>query len=59
MRIEDDFTETRRYRDDLSRLKKSPSREEVMTLMDYIFRLEKQVQHLKEKVDELQNTKQL
>lgn len=53
MKIEDDFTETVKYRDDLSRLKKSESRSEVMTLMDYIFRLEKQVQHLKEEVKKL------
>lgn len=51
MKIEDDFTQTRKYRDDLARLKKSENRDEIMTLMDYIFRLEKQVQHLKEKVE--------
>jgi len=54
MKIEDDFTETVKYRNDLSRLKKSESRSEVMTLMDYIFRLEKQVQHIKEEVNDLQ-----
>lgn len=54
MKIEDDFTETVKYRDDLSRLKKSENRDEIMTLMDYIFRLEKQVQHLKEEVNDLQ-----
>lgn len=51
MKIEDDFTQTRKYRDDLARLKKSENRDEIMILMDYIFRLEKQVQHLKEKVE--------
>lgn len=55
MKIEDDFTETVKYRNDLSRLKKSESRSEVMTLMDYIFRLEKQVQHLKEEVKKLED----
>lgn len=54
MKIEDDFTQTRKYRDDLARLKKSESRDEIMTLMDYIFRLEKQIQHLKEEDNDLQ-----
>lgn len=54
MKIEDDFTQTRKYRDDLARLKKSENRDEIMTLMDYIFRLEKQVQHLKEEDNDLQ-----
>lgn len=57
LRIEDDFTETLKYRNDLSRLKKSDHKEEVMTIMDYIFRLEKQVQHLKEEKNDVQKDK--
>ena len=42
-KISDDFTTTVKYRNDLSRIKKST---DDLTTMDYIFLLEKQVQEL-------------
>lgn len=50
-KITDDFTQTVKYRNDLSRIKKNNS--EDLPLMDYIFILEKQNQELKDKVEEL------
>lgn len=50
-RISDDFTETVKYRNDLSRIKKNNS--EDLPLMDYIFILEKQNQDLRAKIEEL------
>lgn len=50
-KITDDFTQTVKYRNDLSRIKKNNS--EDLPLMDYIFILEKQNQDLKAKVEEL------
>ena len=51
LKIEDDFTQTNKYRNDLSRLKKSSNSEDTMVIMGYIFRLEKQVQDLKKKLN--------
>lgn len=50
-KISDDFTQTVKYRNDLSRIKKNNS--EDLPIMDYIFILEKQNQELKAKVEEL------
>ena len=51
-KISDDFTETLKYRNDLSRLKKEGY--DSITLMDYIFIMEKQIQELykKERISE-------
>ena len=50
-KISDDFTQTVKYRNDLSRIKKNNS--EDLPIMDYIFILEKQNQDLKAKIEEL------
>ena len=50
-KISDDFTQTVKYRNDLSRIKKNNS--EDLPTMDYIFILEKQNQDLKAKLEEL------
>lgn len=50
-KISDDFTQTVKYRNDLSRIKKNNS--DDLPIMDYIFILEKQNQELKAKVEEL------
>ena len=50
-KISDDFTQTVKYRNDLSRIRKNNS--EDLPIMDYIFILEKQNQDLKAKVEEL------
>lgn len=47
-KISDDFTQTLRYRNDLSRVKKSKD-DSDLKIMDYIFIMEKQIQELYEK----------
>lgn len=44
-KLSDDFTTTLKYRNDLSRVKKSRD-DYNLTTMDYIFLLEKQIQEL-------------
>lgn len=47
-KISDDFTQTLRYRNDLSRVKKSKD-DSDLKIMDYIFIMEKQIQDLYKK----------
>ena len=47
-KISDDFTQTLRYRNDLSRVKKSKD-DSNLKIMDYIFIMEKQIQDLYKK----------
>lgn len=49
-KISDDFTNTLKYRNDLSRIKKSKD-DQDLRLLDYIFIMEKQIQELYEKLD--------
>lgn len=53
-KISDDFTKTLKYRNDLSRVKKSKD-DSDLNIMDYIFIMEKQIQELykKYKYDEI------
>ena len=44
-KISDDFTSTLKYRNDLSRIKKSND-DQDLSIMDYIFIMEKQIQEL-------------
>lgn len=48
-KISDDFTDTLKYRNDLSRIKKSKD-DQDLRLLDYIFIMEKQIQELYEKL---------
>lgn len=49
-KISNDFTATLKYRNDLSRIKKSKDGQDL-TIMDYIFIMEKQIQELYKKLD--------
>lgn len=49
-KISDDFTKTLKYRNDLSRIKKTKD-DHDLTTMDYIFLLETQIQDLYKKLE--------
>lgn len=53
-KLSDDFTNTLKYRNDLSRLKTSKN-DHDLTTMDYIFLLEKQIQEIYKKLEEDKN----
>lgn len=53
-KLSDDFTDTLKYRNDLSRLKTSKN-DHDLTTMDYIFLLEKQIQEIYKKLEEDKN----
>lgn len=53
-KISDDFTQTLKYRNDLSKIKKNGT--DDLRMMDYIFILEKQNQELFRRLEELEDT---
>lgn len=54
IKISDDFTDTLRYRNDLSKIKQSKNSQDLR-MMDYIFIMEKQIQELYKKTKENDN----
>lgn len=53
-KISDDFTQTLKYRNDLSKIKKKGT--DDLRMMDYIFILEKQNQELFRRLEEMEDT---
>ena len=53
-KLSDDFTQTLKYRNDLSKIKKKGT--DDLTMMDYIFILEKQNQELFRRLEEMEDT---